>query len=160
MVVPRLLAPTSVLVVGFTISFPRPSAAQDCRYSNEDSTEVHAVAEGIIAADNARDLERVLSYYAADAMLHPPNEAPVRGRANIGPRYQQLFDAYEPQIASAIDMVDVCGTLAVVSGRNTGVFQSRHDAPDRTLSDTYVMVLGKRNGRWRITRLIWHPDRN
>ncbi len=33
----------------------------------------------IVAADNARDLERVLSYDAADAMLLPPGEPPVQG---------------------------------------------------------------------------------
>jgi hypothetical protein len=44
--------------------------------------EIRAVASGIVAADNRRDAERVLAYYAADAVLMPPGEAHTRDRAS------------------------------------------------------------------------------
>ena len=46
--------------------------------------------EGLIAADNERDIGRVLGYYAPDAVLMPPGEPPVTERAGIQARYDAL----------------------------------------------------------------------
>lgn len=133
-------------------------AAQVCGGAEPDSAAVVEVARGIIAADNGGDLARVLTYYAGDAVLHPPGEAPVEGREAIRPRYEGLFASYAPDIESEIEAVGVCGQLAVVSGRNAGWLRGLDGAADRRLSDAFVMVLGVRAGEWKITRLIWHPD--
>ena len=132
--------------------------AQACPVPAGDSAAVRDVATGIIEADNARDLVRVLGYYAPDATLHPPGESPVSGRDQIRPRYQGLFAQYDPAIVLEIGAVDLCGDLAVVSGRNTGVLRGRGGAADRRLGDAFVMVLRRAGREWSITRLIWHPD--
>jgi uncharacterized protein (TIGR02246 family) len=137
---------------------PSGLVAQVCDGAAQDSVAVLEVARGIIAADNAGDLNRVLAHYAPDAVLHPPGERPVTGLGAIRPRYEGLFASYAPDIASEIESVGVCGELAVVSGRNTGWLRGLHGAADRRLGDAFVMVLGLREGEWRITRLIWHPD--
>lgn len=133
-------------------------AAQACPVSLEDRAAVRDVATGIIEADNARDLVRVLGYYAPNATLHPPGEPPVSGRDEIRPRYQGLFAQYDPAIILEIGDVDLCGDLAVVSGRNSGVLTGRGGAADRRLSDAFVMVLRRTEREWRIIHLIWHPD--
>lgn len=130
-----------------------------CHASASDSVAVRRVAEGIVAADNARELSRVLLFYAPDAVLHPPGEPPVRGRDQIRPRYEGLFAGYDPEIVTSLEAIDLCGDLAVVSGRNGGVLRGRNSVPDRPLSDTFVMVLERVAGTWSIRRLIWHPDR-
>lgn len=66
----------------------------DCRQESPAGREVLAVASGIVEADNARDLERVLGYYAADAVFMPPGEGAVAGLAAIRPRYVSLFEAF------------------------------------------------------------------
>lgn len=76
---------------------PRALGAQACRAPAAGSLAVVDVARGIVEADNARDLERVLAFYAPD------------------------------------------------------------DA-DRRLNDAFAMVLGRLDGGWRITRLIWNAD--
>ena len=66
----------------------------------QESTGAHGLnADVSVDADNARDLDRVLGYYAADALLMPPGEGPVGGLAAIRPRYVSLFEAFTPQIA-------------------------------------------------------------
>ena len=118
---------------------------------------VRAVANGIIAADNARDVERVMSFYADDAVLMPPNAGPVTGHRVIRPRYEALFAAASPAIVSTLDEVRVAGKWAFVRGTNTGVMRSRSGADPRALNDVFVMILQRAaDGQWKIARLIWH----
>lgn len=149
------------LLAARLIGTPAPLAAQVCQGAEADSMAVLRTAEGIIQADNDRDLERVLRHYAEDAVLMPPSERPVRGHPAIRPRYEALFDAYDPAIVMELQDITVCGDLAVVSGRNGGRLVGRGDAEDRELSDAFVMILRRRGGgTWVITRLMWHTDGN
>jgi uncharacterized protein (TIGR02246 family) len=120
-------------------------------------SDVRAVATGIIEADNARALDRVLDYYAADAVLLPPSEPPVVGRERIRPRYEALFSGFTPAIEGRIDEVCVAGSLAYVRGHNGGRMVAREGGRDRALDDTYLMLLRREaDQRWRIGHLIWH----
>lgn len=132
-------------------------APAECRADAKDVLAVRAVADGIVDADNQRDIERVMSYYAPDAWLMPPNAAPVRGHAAIRPRYEVLFAGFNPAIQGRIDEACVSGGTAFVRGHNGGRMQSRSAAPSRTLDDVYMMLLrADATGRWRISHLIWH----
>lgn len=122
-----------------------------------DSSGARAVAEGIVEADNARDIGRVLAYYAADALLMPPNEAPVTERAEIRKRYEDLFDNFAPDIEARIDEICVEGSLAFVRGHNGGWLVSRVGGRSRELDDVYLMVLRRGEDGWKVARLIWHP---
>lgn len=132
----------------------------DCRADSPAVTAVRAVADGIIAADNARDLARVMDSYAADAWLLPPNDVPVRGHAAIRPRYETLFSGFIPAIEGRIDEVCVSGSIALVRGHNGGRMISRSGAPPRLLDDAYLMTLRfEPDLRWRISHLMWHPQK-
>jgi uncharacterized protein (TIGR02246 family) len=131
--------------------------AEDCGGDAGPAPEVKAVAAGIIEADNARDLDRVLDYYARDAVLLPPDGPPVAGRDSIRPRYESLFSSFTPAIESRIDQVCASGTMAFVRGHNAGRMIARGGGSDRPLDDTYLMLLRRDgDGRWRISHLIWH----
>ena len=126
--------------------------------ANGEATLVRAVAQGIIAADNARDITRVLDFYAEDAVLLPPNDAPVRGKRAIRPRYESLFRDFTPEIIGTIDEVHVGADWAFVIGTNRGRLLPIAGGEPRSLSDAYVMILRRTpEGRWRIGRLMWHP---
>lgn len=146
-----------VVAVAVLLGPPTALAGQACGHAEADSVAVADVAAGIIAADNDRDIEAVLAFYAPDAELHPPGEAAVRGRDAIRPRYEALFSGWDPAIRSEVTDVSICGRLAVVTGRNTGGLGSRTGRGTRALDDTFVMVLDRRDGVWLISRLIWHP---
>lgn len=122
-----------------------------------DADEVRQVAVEIVAADNARDIERVLAFYADDAVLLPPNQPLVHGQDAIRLRYEGLFAAYDPAIEPVIEEVEIQGDLAYVRGHNGGVLHGHGDAADIPLDDTYLMILRRGGaGTWRITRLMWH----
>jgi ketosteroid isomerase-like protein len=130
-----------------------------CRTTNAAAAaRARAVAEGIIAADNARALDRVMSFYHPGATLWPPDGPPVSGAEAIRPRYESLFATHTPLLAVAID--GVCGTdsMATVRGQISGWFVSRGSAPDRQVSDRFLMVLTKdARETWRISDLAWRP---
>ncbi|HKP29113.1 MAG TPA: nuclear transport factor 2 family protein [Gemmatimonadales bacterium] len=121
-----------------------------------DSSQVHAIASGIIEADNRRELVTVLLYYADSAVLAPPGEAPVTGIAEIRKRYEGMFENWQPDIEPRVDEVVVTGSTATVRGHNGGWLRTlAAGATDRQLDDNYVMTLERRAGTWRIYRLQW-----
>ena len=122
-----------------------------------EAAKVRSVVEGIIAADNARDLARVLSYYAEDAILLPLNDSPVVGKEKIKPRYEALFANYQPEIKVAIEEVTVTQDWAFVRGYNTGRLLPLKAGEPRVLSDVFLMILRRTDDeRWEIARLMWH----
>ena len=133
-------------------------AALPCSGDAAADSAVRAVVEGLIAADNARNIGRVLDSYAADAVLMPPNEPPLTQRAELEALYRALFDNFDPRIEGHVDEVCVDGALAVVRGRNGGSLAGRDGRESRRLDDVYLMVLRREGANgWLISRLIWHP---
>jgi uncharacterized protein (TIGR02246 family) len=118
------------------------------------------VARRIVAADNACDLDAVLDCYAEEAVLMPPNEPSVRGRDAIRPRYEQLFATFQPRIESVVESSWSRGDRAAECGTTRGELVPRDGSPAKKLDDKYVMHLRRDpDGRWRIERLIWSPNR-
>ena len=115
------------------------------------------MADGIIAADNARDITSVLSFYHEDAVLMPPNEVPVSGRKSIRPRYETLFASYQPRIKAKVNEVCVNQRMAFIRGHNEGELIPVNGGESRQLDDSYLMLLRLGHDRkWRISHLIWH----
>ena len=150
---------TAWLLIGAALA---PAAAADptslqCGADVSGVREIRGVASGIVAADNRRDLEKVLAYYAADAVLMPPGEAPVVGRDRIRPRYEALFAGFTPEIALQVEEACVGAGLGFVRGRNGGRLTPRTAGEVRALDDVFVMLLRlEPEGVWRISHLIWH----
>jgi uncharacterized protein (TIGR02246 family) len=127
------------------------------RACDADAAPVRAVAEGIIAADNERDIGRVLGFYTDDAVFLPPGEPPVTDRDAIRQRYEKLFADFAPAIEGRIDEICAVGDLAYVRGHNGGWLVSRIGGRSRELDDVYLMVLRRGGGDWKVARLMWHP---
>jgi ketosteroid isomerase-like protein len=144
----------------FTFGLALLVASAPARACSGDSSAVRAVAEGIVAAGNGRDIGRVLGYYAKDAVLMPPNERPIEDRTVIQRHYEELFQNFAPQIDARIDEICVQGSLAFVRGHNGGWLVSRAGGRSNELDDVYLMILQlAAGGEWEISRLMWHPAR-
>ncbi|HEY7514964.1 MAG TPA: nuclear transport factor 2 family protein, partial [Vicinamibacteria bacterium] len=142
-----------MLSAGFVLA----AAAVVCDAKAAAVREVGAVATGIVEADNAAALDRVLDYYAPEAVLLPPGQPPVVGKASLRPRYEAMFAAFAPAIVARVDEACVSGRLAFVRGHNGGRLAARKDGGDQVLNDPYLMLLARgADGAWRITHLMWH----
>lgn len=136
-----------------------PLATTTALACDGDTAGARAVAEGIVAADNERDIGRVLAYYARDAVLMPPNESPVSDRDEIRRRYESLFQDFDPDIEARIDEICAEGNIAFVRGHNGGWLVSRVGGRSRELDDVYLMVVRREAGAgWKIARLMWHSE--
>jgi uncharacterized protein (TIGR02246 family) len=151
----KLLPLIAILVLSST-----EAKAQECSADNSVVKTVRRVADNIIAADNSQEIEKVIALYATDAVLLPPNEAPVSGHAAIKSRYEPLFANFKPQIESRIDEVCVDQKTAFVRGHNGGSLVPIAGGDFRRLDDTYLMLLRReKDGVWRISHLMWHRSR-
>ena len=147
-----------LMVTMLTPATDAKPTALECRADASSGVrEIRAVASGIVAADNRRDLERVLAYYAVDAILMPPGEVPVVGRDRIRPRYEALFASFMPAIELQLEEACVGAGLGFVRGRNGGRLTPPGSGEVRVLDDAFIMLLRlESDGVWRISHLIWH----
>lgn len=132
-------------------------SGRQCTADAPDVVAARRVVADLIAADNQRALERVVAFYARDAIWLPPEQPPVVGIDGIRARYESLFSAITPEIVAAVDETCVAGDLAFIRGHNGGRAVFRDSNEVRIIDDAYVMLLRREgDGAWRITHLIWH----
>ena len=130
--------------------FSAPEARQ------ADIAAVRRMLTAIMSADNARDLNAVMALYADDAALLPPDEKAVTGKESIRPRYQSLFDQFNPEISISHDEIMTDGDWAFARGMTTGKMTPRNGGAAKTVNDKYLMILRRQpDGTWRIARLMW-----
>ncbi len=134
-----------------------------CKQTNEVDTEaeikrVESVAHGLMAADNDRDVGRVMELYSADAILMPPGESPVEGIDALRPRYEQFFRTHDTSLAFEIEETALAGNIAFVRGRTLGKIRNRDAGTEQSINDVFLMILRRsEEGNWQISRLMFHP---
>ncbi len=145
------------LLLVVALSNPLEAQAQEARPASDEIERIHAVANGLMAADNARDVDAVVALYAPDSVLLPPNESPVSGIAAIRPRYAEFFQTHQPELRFVIEETELADDLAYVRGRTLGTIRGLGGLGDQAIDDVFLMILRKTgSGDWKISRLMWH----
>ena len=129
------------------------------RPSLDAQTTPTDVLNGLMRADNAGDLEGVLALYADDAVLLPPNEPLVSGRAAIRARYTRVFGTTRMEVRFEPDVVRMDGSLAYLRGHTIGKRVSVDGSKTEDLGNKFLMVFTRNRADWRIAALMWSPDR-
>ena len=113
----------------------------------------------IIAADNARDLDRVMTYYTTDVVWAPPApRSEMSGFGAIRESYSRMYGEFSPQLEASVETAITSGERAVVTGRTRGALVPRSaDAPATQINDNYEAILRCERGHWRVARLSWRP---
>ena len=143
-----------VLFVG-ALGLVNASANDDATSSSNDEAAVRAVVEGIIAADNVENIERVIGYYADDAILLAPDGADVVGQTAIRDHYRSLFASVDLAIQSRIDDIAIAAGLAVVRGLNTVSAIAAGSEQGSCTASKDLMTLERRDVEWKISQLMW-----
>lgn len=119
--------------------------------AQEDISDVHS---GMLKAINAKDAAGVAAFYSDDAILMPPNLAPVKSKIAVGDfMRQELVPPFNSMLLNVSETV-VSGDYAFSSGFYTML------RADGTTLDTgkFVEVLKNESGGWRIYRDIYNSD--
>jgi ketosteroid isomerase-like protein len=120
------------------------------------------IALRLEAAFNARDAGALASLYSDTAVLMPPNEPMVRGRAAIERWFERAL--------SRLRNIRVLATKSIVEGdrafqagtftssAHAGAASSSAEEHGATQAGKYVLFLEKHAGDWKIEYDIWNLD--
>lgn len=145
-----------ILLSLFLVASGQSNTAANGRNAPTDDDGVGNVLAGIVAADNVGDLDGVVSFYAEDAILLPPNDVPVTGKAAIRSRYEEGFRSFRFDIAFSSDEIQLFGEWAFIRGTIRGKTIPKGASSSRILNDKFIMVLHHQENGWKIARLIWN----
>jgi len=145
------LAASMLLLAGY----PEVTAAESrsAQIAREDINDMHS---GLLKAYNAKDAIGVASFYTDDAILMPPNLAPVKSKIAVGDFMRQIL---VPPFGGIL--LNVAETVVASDGDyafSTGYYTMLR--ADGTTLDTgkFVEVLKKESGSWKIYRDIYNSD--
>jgi len=125
------------------------------------AAQLRAADTELVAAANARDLERWLACFEESARLFPPDSPPIAVKTAFRPAAEELMKSPAFAVVHRVDGIEVspCGTLAWVEY----AFELTTPGPDgrpvtETGRDTTLYRRGP-DGRWRVVADIWrqHP---
>lgn len=117
-----------------------------------DAKAIEAAVRRYVAASNRGDAEELAALYTEDAVLLPPDHAPVEGREAIAAFWRQGTD---PGLAMRTIRVDVQSDLGYLVGRYT------LPATDQEPADSGKSLLCLRrqsDGTWKVTADIWNSS--
>jgi len=138
-----------------------------CTNADKSSTEntKSATAEELsqmnrdfVKALNAKDAVAAANCYTEDATILPPNEAPVKGRANIQKYWEGAIaaGAFDAEVATTETGSD--GDLGYEIGR----LQMKMKMPDGKIvveRGKYTELLKRgADGKWKSTHGMWNTD--
>jgi uncharacterized protein (TIGR02246 family) len=125
----------------------------------KEEAAVRKVLSGLGAADGTGDLAAVLSLYAEDAALLPPNSPVLSGQAGVRSFYEPAFQRFHFEVSFDVDEIHVVGDWAFAQGFINGQFISKQEsAPPRKLHEKFLMVLHHEKDAWKIYRIIWNAS--
>ncbi len=111
-------------------------------------------------AANAKDVERLVDLYAADASLFPPNAPIVTGKEAIRTHYSQVVESPGFVISAETTNVGIssAGDLAYSAGTSEDTINDSEGNPV-TERGKWVVVLKKQpDGTWKVVIDIWNSD--
>jgi len=112
------------------------------------------------AAAEAKDVDKTVSYYAADAIVMPPNASSAKTKEAIRSAWKEMLTSPGAAISWKATKVEVAkaGDFAYVSGTYE---ETMTDASGKSVKDRgkYVELFKKQaNGTWKVIVDIWNSD--
>ena len=124
--------------------------------------EIADIAVRLEAAFNASDAVALASLYSDTAILMPPNEPMVRGRAGIQAWFEEVLQRLGPvsivplESRAVNDQAFQVGTFTSRAPTNASSSSTSDSVPARV--GKYVIVLERSGGDWKIQYDIWSLD--
>jgi len=124
-----------------------------------EAAALQARSEAVSAAEAAKDREKVLTFWAPDAIIQGAGTPQVQGREGIDRSYRQLFDSSGLKALSGKSssvVVAASGDLAYETGVNRVTFGT----PEGDVLDVgkYLAVWKKIDGTWYIAAVSATSD--
>jgi ketosteroid isomerase-like protein len=133
------------------------SAPKD-EFGRADAEQISKMVQDFAAAYNAKDVEKIGSYFAGNASLMPANRSTLTGVDAVKGFYQERV-GFEGATNLAIQMLSVQGqgTLAYFAG-TFSLDLKPEGGPDRRDRGKVIWILRKLGGQWRFEYQIMSSD--
>ena len=143
-----------VFLLSFTFASPAAAADTKIEQALRDLDAKWSAAAG------AKDVDKTVSYYAADAIVMPPNASRAMTKETIRSAWKEMLTSPGAAITWKATKVEVAkaGDLAYVSGTYEQLMTdaSGNQAKDR---GKYVEIFKKQaDGTWKVVADIWNSD--
>ncbi|MDQ3843928.1 MAG: nuclear transport factor 2 family protein [Bacteroidota bacterium] len=118
--------------------------------------DIQAIENEWAAAQNAKDITRLMALYADDAVSMPDGEPMLSGKAAIQAKQEKDFTAPAKYASIAFETLDVYGTADEVT--EVGKTRYLDAAGKETGAGKYVAVFQKKDGKYKCVREIYNKD--
>lgn len=117
--------------------------------SKAEEKAIRSVIDSWKKAMAAKNLDKTVSFYAADAVMMPPNKDSIKGEAGIKTEWKSMFELPNVKISIKPDKVEVAssGDMAY----ELGFYDISFTDNGKPVSDKgkYCVVWKKINGEWK-----------
>lgn len=124
--------------------------------SDADIAGIEATSEAFHQAALANDWAGLAATYTEDAVLMPPNEPPIEGRADI----QRWFASFPPVTAFELENIEIDGRGDLAYVRGTFMLTIAPEGMD-PITDTAKFIEIRRkqpDGSWLLSRDVFNSD--
>jgi uncharacterized protein (TIGR02246 family) len=136
-------------------TFPTFAADMD-----KNAKEIAKLDDDWSKAAAARDVDKVASFYADDAIAYPPNEPAANGREAAKKVWAAYFAEPTFKISWKTTHAEVAKSGDI--GLTTGTYEDSFKGPDGKMvseNGKYVCIWKKqKDGSWKATNDIWNSD--
>ena len=124
--------------------------------SEADRTAIRQAGEDYVKLVNAKDFKGAPALFAEDAIVLPPNQAAVQGRATI----QALWEALPPFSNFQLQILEIEGRADLAYSRETYsiTVSSTGAAPSEDHGKILAIWRKQADGSWKCVRDIWNSD--
>jgi uncharacterized protein (TIGR02246 family) len=129
----------------------------------KDLELIRRLHEKDMAASKAGDFETLRSLMTDDAVMMPPGESWIRGRAELDASFNRTKDAMrQVEVLDYVldfEEVKILGDYAFEWGTVRGAMRSRNDGEVEYATYKVMRILHKHSdGEWKVHRSIWNEN--
>ena len=147
----------AVLALALTSTACQPPAQEAGPLSDEDVAAIEASSESFVEAILAGNWAGVAALYTEDAVLMPPNQPAVQGRANI----EAWMGAFPRLTDFSLETVEIDGRGDLAFVRGTASWTMMPEGAPEPIQETakYVVIRRRQpDGTWLIAVDIFNSD--
>ncbi len=130
------------------------TGAKEQGFTREDQEVIRKNAVELAAAFNAKEVDKIIGFYADNSIFMPPNAPLLRGRDPLKSFYTNMIAKGATDLRLEPDEVSGHGPIAYESGTYS-ISYANGAVRDR---GKYLLVLRNMAGTWRTEKTIWSSD--
>ena len=129
------------------------TGAKEQQFTMADQEAIRKKSAELAAAFNAKQVDKLLEFYAENSVFMPPNAPLMRGREPLKSFYTNMIQRGATNLTLEPEEVSGYGPIAY----EAGTYSVSFDKGERDRGK-YLLVLRNMGGTWRAEKTIWSSD--